>query len=617
MGRKKRLVAKLRSRDWHQAPFVGLVLGFLSVVWYNRGMIKRRTKKLSATSASKSVWDRIWHYLLVVLIGLLLTAGIWGHLTEVINGTEAVGQFWQLEQTVAALRNGHLLSQVEPATWGEAGYGYGLFVGPLATVLAAGLSFLTGSWSLILNLLMMVGLVVAGVVMCYVVTRISRQRAIGALAGIFYMAMPYVLGIVYQTGAVSEMWALAVAPLLLLGLYQLTSQQSHATRTLALAMALLILLHSGLAVMLGITAVVYVIIALPKLCNWESIWRITLAAIATVGLAAFYLVPLVEAQIVDGKGFFEVGFLAEQTALDGVNLNVQRVNLDELLLGSAATDATLGMVALVAVLGFWFMHAKLTSTAERYFVTDLYILGILGLVLVLPIMNWEWVPVAWFRMQAPTQFLALVSLVLSVVAAYVVGGLISEWESVRQRVVSVLLGVGVIWLSLGVVMLPEREYLNLGQQGISEVMETSAVTNDPVVFWRDWTLGAKLGAGITAATLVVGAVWFVIDYLRSRQRAKEHADAEMVMNSVRAAVEDAKQSVERSLEMENLMLAMPNEPVKPKRGRPRKTAASKATDASVEATAPKKTKSKTTKATKTTKNKTNKTTEKRSKGGEK
>ncbi len=581
-------------------------------------MNKRRTRKLSATSTSKSVWDRIWHYLLVMLVGMLLAAGIWGHLTELINGTETVNQFWQLEQTVAALHSGHLLPQIEPVTWGGAGYGYGLFVGPLATVLATGLSLVIGSWPLILNLLTIASLVLAGLMMCCVVARISQQRTIGALAGIFYMAMPYMLGVVYRTGAVSEMLALAVAPLLLLGLYQLTSQQSHATRTLAFAMVLLILLNSGLAIILGLMAAVYVIIALPKLCNWESIWRIVLAVIATAGLGAFYLVPLAEAQLVDGKGFFGSEVLA---GLNSAGLNAQRVNLDGLLLGNVATGATLGAMAVVAVVGFWFARVKLTRMAERYFVTELYILGLLGLILTLPIMNWEWLSVVWLRLQSPVQFLAVTSLVLSVVAAYTVGVLVIEWESVRQRVITAVLGVVVVWLSLDIVMPPEREYLTLDGRNIAEIVVAGEVINEPVALWRDWTPGMKLGLGITMVTLGAGAVWFVIDYLRSRQRAKEHAEAEMVMNSVRAAVEDAKQSVARSLEMEKLMLTMPSEPVKPKRGRPRKTAASKTTTTAVEgAELETRTKAKVTKATKTTKSKatkTNKTTAKRSKGGKK
>lgn len=638
-------------------------------------MKKRRAHKpVAAQSASEKIWGRIWHYLLVVLVGLLLAAGIWGHGAEVTVGGATFEQAQQLESVSHAWAWGQTWPQVDPEAYQGFGYAYGVFMGPLVSYLGAGLQVVLGSWSAVLNMLLILALVGAGIMMCYAVTRISKQRTMGAVAGICYMAMPYCLGVMYVWGAVSELLALMVAPLLLLGLYQLTTQRTHAVRTLALAFTLLLLTQSELAILFGLATGLYVLLALPKLCNWESWWRLLLAVVVTLGLAAVWLVPLMEAWWLGDYGFFDTGYLARFAGLDGASWNQQTIGLTELLLNNG-TGLTLGLVALFALVGFWFARAKIEDRTERYYVTILYVLGTLAAILILPFVNWDGMAVAWLRLNLPKQCLAVTSLMLSVVAAYTVQAVINEWDAVRQRVVVALLGVVLVGTNTGTI-LAEREYINLDRMGWDELqtrnqLVTSGETGLPVVLgcrsdecdvtsvqaalrergagvkvlkgeatlknvvrsglelswqvekvnsnavielpliyypgyqvelnggelavqvselglvavalpkdavgsvkvWYGISMGAKIGIGLTAMTAGLSLLWLMFDYLRGLRRAKENAEAEMVMSSVKAAVESAKQAAERELAMENLMLTMPTEPVKPKRGRPRKTEA--------------------------------------------
>lgn len=470
-------------------------------------MKKRRAQKpVAAQSAPERVWGRIWHYFLVVLIGLMLAVGVWG------RGTNA---------------------QIE-----------------------------LGSGLVMLDALLVSELVGAGLMMCYVVARISQRRTTGALAGICYMAMPYCLGAVYARGAANELLGLMIVPLLLLGLYQLTAQQAHATRTLAVTFALLLLTQSELAIVLGVAAGIYILLALPKLCHWETWWRLMLAVVVMLGLLAFGLAPIMETWWLNGHGSLAVSYLGGLAGAEGASWNGQTMNLAELLLGNGV-GTTVGVAALLALVGFWCARTKIEDRTERYFVTVLYLVGVAA-ILALLLIDWGGLAAAGWKLDLSRQCLAVMSLVLSVVAAYTAQALLGDEETVRQRVAVALAGVGLVSVNANAI-LAERGYADIGQMSWGERQMQSLLTVNNA------SMGTKIGLGVTAATVGLGLIWLIFDYFRGLRRAKENAEAEIVMNSVKAAVESAKQAAERELKMEDAMLAMPTEPVKPKRGRPRKT----------------------------------------------
>ena len=65
------------------------------------------------------------------------------------------------------------------------------FYGPLPTHFAAILRLLTGSWTVIVNVIYIFCMIGSGIVMCYVVNKISKHKVAAAMAGILYLAEPY------------------------------------------------------------------------------------------------------------------------------------------------------------------------------------------------------------------------------------------------------------------------------------------------------------------------------------------------------------------------------------------------------------------------------------------
>ncbi len=450
------------------------------ILWYNYSMTGQKREKRKIAIDFNRFFSNNWHYLVVLIFGVILSVGVWARPLQVMTGNDYAFHVTRLQSASKGWANGQIIPQVDPDTLDGFGYGYNLFYGPLLTYLAAGLQALVNFWPIAINLVLVVCLIGAGMTMCYAMSKISKNKVLALLVAVFYMAAPYVLNNLYARMALGEVAAAVAAPILLLGLYQLTVGEKHAARSIAISAAMLLLSHSLSAMLFALMAAAYVLLNLRKIVNWENIWRMVLGAMVALGLTAFFTLPLLEAKLADNYGVFDAGYSDVYFGANPRSMNDHRAWPQQLMImdytGKVNADGlggefgiTLGMVAIVGLLGFWFVRKRTENEDQRRLVTSLYIIAALAIVLALPVINWHHMPGILWQMQFPWRTLGVATICLAVVSGYTIYGLLRGLSDDKQRVAAVLTGVLAIYLVMPLI-LPRED----------RRVELDSVRDDPV-----------------------------------------------------------------------------------------------------------------------------------------
>lgn len=408
-------------------------------------------------------FSRNWHYLVVLVFGAILSVGVWSMVTQIMTGDDYAFHVMRLQSASKAWSNGQLVPQIDPDALGGFGYAYNLFYGPLAAYVAAGLQALIGFWPVAINLVLLICLMGSGLTMCYAMTKISKNKVLAALVAVFYMAAPYTLNNLYARMALGEVVAAVAAPILLLGLYQLTTKQKHAARSIALAAALLVLSHSLSAMLMALMAAIYVLLNWRKVINWENIWRMVLGVGVALGLTAFFTLPLLEAKLVDNYGVFDAGYSDVYFGANPRSMNDHRLWPQQLVVmdytGKVNAEGlggefgvTLGIIALVGLIGFWFVRKKIEDEGQRRFVTSLYLIAVIAILVALPVVNWYQMPGIMWQMQFPWRSLMISTLALAVVSGYTICGLMRGLAEEKQKIAAVLVGVMAVYFVMPLIL---------------------------------------------------------------------------------------------------------------------------------------------------------------------
>lgn len=395
---------------------------------------------------------------------------------QIMTGDDYAFHVTRLQSASKAWSNGQIVPQVDPDELGGFGYAYNLFYGPLITYVVAGLQAIFQVWPVAINLALVLCLIGAGMTMCYVMSRISGNKVIAVLSAVFLMAAPYTLNNLYARMALGEVVALVAAPILLLGLWQLLKGEKHAARSIALSAALLVLSHSLSAMLMAIVAALFVIFNIRRILNWENVWRMVLGVAVALGLSAFFTLPLIEAKMVGTYGVFDEGYADIYFGANPRSMNDHRLWPQQLMVidlnGKTNDDGlggefgvTLGVVAIIGLMGFWFVRKQIEDKDQRRFITSLYVIAVLAMLLALPVVNWYYMPGILWQMQFPWRALMVTTLLLAVVSAYVLYELVRGLAKERQKVAAVALGMLAIYMVMPMILPREDRHL----AGVEEV----------------------------------------------------------------------------------------------------------------------------------------------------
>lgn len=401
------------------------------------------SKKPGSTKLGRFLASK-WHYFVVLAFGVVLTFGLWGHLGEFLLGDDAIFHIARMESASKAWSNGQIIPQIDPDALDGLGYGYNLFYGPIITYVTAGLQALVGAWPVAINLALILCLIISGLLMCYTMMKISNNPVLAAIVAIFYMAAPYHLTNIYSRVAVGEVVALTVAPILVLGLYQLTNNDSHAARSIAVSAALLILSHSLSAVLFALMAAVYVILNIDKVFNIRAIWRMFLGVVVALGLTAFFTLPMIDARMHGNYGVFNDKYSEVYFGASVSSVNDHRASPFEVVLTGDYTkwpSLSIGLIAILGLIGFWLVWRHIVDRKERRFVISMYVIAVLSLFMMSFAIDWNYLPKILLSIQFPWRFMMIFITAMSIVSGYVVRELTRALTEPGAKVAVVVAGV--------------------------------------------------------------------------------------------------------------------------------------------------------------------------------
>lgn len=389
-----------------------------------------------------------WHYVIVVIFGLVASAALWSNLGSLIYGYDFTFHTARLQSATHAWRNGQFLPQVDPNGAEGLGYAYNLFYGPLLTYVSAFFRCFSSGWIVAINLTYVFLVLLSGILMCYTVVKITKNKTWATLAGVFYLFAPYHLLNLYSRMAAGEFAAMAVAPILLLGLYQLVNHEKGAVRNIVIAAVGLILTHSTSALLFAIIAAIYLLCNLKQVWNWKSLRQILLAGAVVLGLSAFFLLPLVEAKLVGNYGIFDTTYSRLQFWAEPGHLNWHRLDLSDILWGSGYNlqdafphNREIGIIALIGLFGFPFVARKIRSRAVRKFLWIIYVLAIGSLVMTGKLVDWQCMPSILWMVQFPWRWTIIFDVLMVIISAAVIHGILEDLKLANNRAAIVVIGL--------------------------------------------------------------------------------------------------------------------------------------------------------------------------------
>lgn len=341
---------------------------------------------------------------LFTVISLLVFRPILNNLWYPAHDSTSVARTFLLQQTLSA-------GQI-PAIWTSqlnngAGYPLFHFYAPLMTYLSLGFKLLTGSYFLGIKLTLILA-AISGMIGMYFLTR-KWGRVAGIVAASSYALLPYAAVNLYVRGAFAEYLAMALLPWVF---YSWTNINTRRKQLLAgFVTTLFLLSHNLIPIITFAFLLVWVLLNKPtKLQSW------ILPVLLTVGLSAFYLLPLL----------FERSFVQADNIARTTNYSLHFVDPSQLWnsawgYGGSAAGLEDGMSfkigkihLLLALLGTFLIFIR-SKCRELFFVFAL----IISLFMATIYSSFIWSGISFLSIvQFPWRFLVLGGFFVSVLAGY-------------------------------------------------------------------------------------------------------------------------------------------------------------------------------------------------------
>lgn len=388
---------------------------------------------------------KVWPIVIILVFGIILAVGVWRGPGTLVAGHDYVFHAARLRSAISGWLDGQLISQIMPEGLNGYGYGYNLFYGPLLTYITAILRLFTGGWVVAINLLFIVCLIGSGYTMYYCALKISRRPALATLAALIYMLAPYHLVSVYMRSSIAEVGALAISPILLLGLYQFVNHEPKALRKIVLAASMLILTHSLSAVLFAMMSVLFLLFYLKKIGRLRNWRNLCIAGVVIIGATAFFTLPILEAKKVGNYAIFDEQFVEARFWANAEGMNENRVNFDLLFTDeqfqttNTRANIAIGSIAMIGMVGFWFVRSSF-AMKERRFLTASWWVSLATMLMATTLVNWKYLPKAFYNMQFPWRFFGVFILTSSLVSAYVIFELMKKLSEERQQLVNIMIG---------------------------------------------------------------------------------------------------------------------------------------------------------------------------------
>ena len=128
-------------------------------------------------------------YIVIIIVGTLVCLPVVRN--GLSNGHDVIFHAYRAASTAHAIKDDQLVPQVDPNALGGFGYSWNMFYGPLSSYICSLFRVFTPSWSIAINLFILMSVIASGIFIYKLVFEITDKKMPSLFSSFIYMAAPY------------------------------------------------------------------------------------------------------------------------------------------------------------------------------------------------------------------------------------------------------------------------------------------------------------------------------------------------------------------------------------------------------------------------------------------
>jgi hypothetical protein len=243
----------------------------------------------------------------------------------------------------------------------------------------------------------------------------SHKTRISIIGAVLYILAPYHVSLLLGLQSVGSFYALIFAPLVFLGLYYLINQKNSPVVPLAVGVSGLIITHTLSALIIFVFSVVFLAINWRKIQGTYAIKKALLAGLVSLGLTAFFVLPLLEARQVG------IYYLFSDTACISFRMpncrGIETYSIKDIVHSGTLLLSTIfiaGTAALCLI-----MRKKLENKVEKRYLLQGIAISLVVIVLMMKVVPYEQIRV-FDSLQFSWRFLVIPTVICPIVISFLV-----------------------------------------------------------------------------------------------------------------------------------------------------------------------------------------------------
>ncbi|GHT80829.1 membrane protein [Actinomycetota bacterium] len=369
----------------------------------------------------------------------------------------------RIRSTIAGLRDGQIIPQIDPNSFDSAGYAYNLFYGPLPTYFVTLFRVFTPTWVLAYNLVTYLGVLLSSIIMYKIIYTICCKykkdglkevsNVVATLGTVVFLISNPILMYLYIGTSIGPLYALTFALLCLLGFINIFYGKSGAV-FIAVGAAGTILCHTITTLIVSIAFLVILVINYRQILQNGKWKKILVGVVGAVGLSAYFTIPLIEnmsAKYLNvSNQYFEQTFQWASAEI----INPSRQSLGDLLFsgGNIAGDKTFAIITILIIILFT-INVACRKYNRLYF--SLHISLFIMLILQSNYIDWRLMPNFLYTIQGVGRMIYITGTLSAICLAFSVYILANQKRFNKWVILTVLVTFGPFSVAMATMPSPQ------------------------------------------------------------------------------------------------------------------------------------------------------------------
>jgi len=343
----------------------------------------------------------------LILIIIMLSSSLWLLTSGMPYAHDIEFHYDRLIGLTNTIKSGDLLALIHNTFYGY-GYATGLFYSNFYFYIPAFLCILGLSYITSFKILYILINILTTLSIFWCLKSITKDKKISIIGTVLYMFSNYRLVDIYPRGAIGEMLAFMIIPIIILGLYEIVYRNYKKWYLFTIGFVLLLLCHLISTFLIGIFVFIFL------MCNYKKLFEdknrvkyLIISGLVGLLLGLFFLAPIIEQKLYGNINIFE----GESFFLPQDNI----VNIKEFLIPTDFFNKYLGFsLVLLLPIRYFIKKKDVTNKDILKFADIFFILGIISWLSTTIIFPWKLIGSLIGFIQFPWRLLIVATSLLTV-----------------------------------------------------------------------------------------------------------------------------------------------------------------------------------------------------------